>query len=449
MTPPGRPWRQDRARRPAEPPGGLGTPGGSMGPAGGWEDVDRENADRRATSGAGRRAGRPRTSAGRRTGFGTLLALFDIGGVTGLVVEWVLDRRDRLFRARRSREWSGPLDAVGPSISPGDGPPGLTATGWEDVQSGSTRAASRRSRARRDRRPVLIGAGALVTASAVAVALVTVGPLGRSSDAGGDGAAASAPSTSPDVGGTAREDAGAGAPPPAPAPSTGADPTVPATPAPEPVPAPAAPIEQPPVDSTDSLFDPPRNRAEFIDRIRTQTVTIICSMARERSTGSGWPFNPTDLGAPSEQAGTLIITNGHVTDGCSEVTIRLGQATYWGRVIRTDYPDRGFENDFAVIEIAEDIAPLPVSLEFEVGHWVIAAGSPSGIEQTVTTGIISNDQDGLIWTDAAISPGSSGGPLINSDGRVIGVNTWGLVEAPNIGIALPVGRLCDRLFACS
>jgi S1-C subfamily serine protease len=440
----GRPWRQDRLRRAGQPPAGPVAPGGVMGPDGGWEDVDRRNADRHVGSGPSRHGRRSR--AGRRSRLGTIFALLDIGGFSGLVVEWVLDQRNRMSRARRSREWTGPLEGAGSSSPVAGGPPGLGATGWEGIDAGASRSVPGRSRSRRDTRPVLVGAGALIAASAVAV-LVTVGPLGGS----GDDRDAAAPPASVDAesSGAADGGRGTGSEIPAPAPPADADAPAPAAPTPEPEPVPAPAASAPPGDQAESLFDPPRNRAEFIDRIRAQTVTVFCSRTRVSSTGSGWPFDPRDLGAPSSQAGTLIITNGHVTEGCSEVTIRHGRAIYWGRVIGTDYPNRGFENDFAVIEIAEPITPFPVAKEFKVGHWVIAAGSPSGIEQTVTTGIISNDQDGLIWTDAAISPGSSGGPLINSDGRVIGVNTWGLVEAPNIGIALPVRRLCDRLFACS
>lgn len=200
---------------------------------------------------------------------------------------------------------------------------------------------------------------------------------------------------------------------------------------------------------TNSLFDPPADRATFIERVRTHSVTIYCETSRTRSTGSGWPFDPASLGAPANANGTLIVTNGHVTEGCRSVTVQQGDRTYTGAVTAIDYPNRGFDNDFAIVTIDARLATLPVRTEFLVGHWVIASGSPSGLAQTITTGIISNDQDDLIWTDAAINPGNSGGPLINSAGQVIGVNTWGLVDAPSIGIAIPVRRLCDRLFDCS
>jgi len=236
----------------------------------------------------------------------------------------------------------------------------------------------------------------------------------------------------------------------------------PAPSAPDPVPPtpePPTPLP-PPASSAEPLFDPPSNRAEFIDRIRTLTVTIYCDVGRNRYQGSGWPLDPVALGATDQAGRPVIVTNGHVTEGCSRVEVRQGGRSYRGEVLVNDYGRDFGKNDFSIIAL-DDVAGLAsfaVSREFSVGHWAVAVGSPSGVEQTVTIGIVSNDQGGLIWTDAATSPGSSGGPLLNSRGEVIGVNTWGLRQVtfdgqvldvpPNIGIALPVGRLCDRLYRC-
>ena len=230
-----------------------------------------------------------------------------------------------------------------------------------------------------------------------------------------------------------------------------APPTPPTPPAP-----PAAGAER------DALFDAPVDRATFIERVRSQTVTIYCEVRRGRFQGSGWPLDPKDLGATGPENDIVIITNGHVTEGCSRVSVDQNGRTVQGTVLANDYSGEFRENDFSVILLDDSsgITPFPISKEFAVGHWVVAVGSPSGIDQTVTIGIVSNDQGGLVWTDAATSPGSSGGPLINSAGQVVGVNTWGLLESitsggsnygipANIGVSIPVGRLCDRLFDCS
>lgn len=230
-----------------------------------------------------------------------------------------------------------------------------------------------------------------------------------------------------------------------------------------PEPAPPAPSAPPAAGAgRDALFDAPVDRATFIERVRSQTVTIYCEVRRGRFQGSGWPLDPRDLGASGPENDVVIITNGHVTEGCSRVSVDQNGRTVQGTVLANDYSGEFRENDFSVIRLDDPsgITPFPISKEFAVGHWVVAVGSPSGIDQTVTIGIVSNDQGGLVWTDAATSPGSSGGPLINSAGQVVGVNTWGLLDTitsdgraydipANIGVSIPVGRLCDRLFDCS
>jgi S1-C subfamily serine protease len=284
---------------------------------------------------------------------------------------------------------------------------------------------------------------------AAAIAALFLVPLSPLSLIGGEPDETSAASAADDSSSIAPE---AAVPPTAPdEPETAPEPA-----GQEPTPAPSSP----PPAGTEALFDPPGSRAEFIDRIRSQTVTIFCNVAGGRYQGSGWPLDPRDLGAEASAGQVVIITNGHVTEGCRNVTVNQNGRTVQGTVLVNDHSGEFRENDFSVIELetSEGIRPFPISKEFAVGHWAVAVGSPSGIEQTVTIGIVSNDQGGLIWTDAATSPGSSGGPLLNSRGEVVGVNTWGLKRVflqgrwfdvpPNLGIALPVGRLCDRLYTC-
>lgn len=126
-----------------------------------------------------------------------------------------------------------------------------------------------------------------------------------------------------------------------------------------------------------------------------------------------------------------IITNNHVVRGATELTVRLSDGhEYTGEVIGQDD-----KTDVAVIKIdAKNLmaAPLGNSDEMQVGDWVLAMGSPFGLDQTVTAGIISakgranvgiSDYEDFLQTDAAINPGNSGGPLVNMHGEVIGINT--------------------------
>ncbi len=126
-----------------------------------------------------------------------------------------------------------------------------------------------------------------------------------------------------------------------------------------------------------------------------------------------------------------ILTNNHVVEGASELEVYLSDETkYIAKVVGTDP-----RTDLAVLKIDATglvSAPIGDSSKVEVGDWAIAIGSPFGLAQTVTAGIISatkrTDQgitpyDDFIQTDAAINPGNSGGPLLNLRGEIIGINT--------------------------
>lgn len=126
----------------------------------------------------------------------------------------------------------------------------------------------------------------------------------------------------------------------------------------------------------------------------------------------------------------VILTNSHVVSGADEVLVRLSNGReFVATDIRTDP-----RSDVAVVKIeADDLVPAAVgdSEEVQVGDWVMAIGSPFGLDTTVTAGIISgkergpgiNEREGFLQTDAAINPGNSGGPLVNLNGQVIGINT--------------------------
>ena len=164
----------------------------------------------------------------------------------------------------------------------------------------------------------------------------------------------------------------------------------------------------------------------------------------ERGTGSGFIIS-TD---------GIILTNSHVIDGADKVTVTLTDGrTLPGEVIGTDPI-----TDMAVVKIAERNLPtvaLGNSDQLQIGEWAIAIGNPLGLDNTVTTGIISatgrnSSQIGVgdkrvdfIQTDAAINPGNSGGPLLNARGEVIGINTAIIRNAQGLGFAIPVNTARD------
>ena len=151
-----------------------------------------------------------------------------------------------------------------------------------------------------------------------------------------------------------------------------------------------------------------------------------------------------------------IVTNFHVARGATQWKVTLADQTTWDAVPIGGSPDV----DLAVLRIdapAEHIRPILVgtSDDLEVGQKVFAIGNPFGLDQTLTTGIISGlgrkiaslsgkDIEGMIQTDAPINPGNSGGPLLDSRGRLIGMNT--AIVSPTgssvgVGFAIPVDTI--------
>jgi 2-alkenal reductase len=148
-----------------------------------------------------------------------------------------------------------------------------------------------------------------------------------------------------------------------------------------------------------------------------------------------------------------IVTNNHVVQGVSEIAVRFAS----GEVARAQLVGSSANYDLAVIRVTgvRDLPPpLPVgtSADLKVGQAAFAIGNPFGLDQSLTTGIISalsrrlptsggREVANVIQTDAAINPGNSGGPLLDSAGRLIGVNT--AIYSPSgayagIGFAIPV-----------
>jgi len=161
----------------------------------------------------------------------------------------------------------------------------------------------------------------------------------------------------------------------------------------------------------------------------------------QRGVGSGFVINKQGY----------ILTNNHVVEDADQIKVKLANGKeYDGKVVGRDP-----KTDLALVKIdgASDLHPLAMgnSDELQVGSWVVAVGSPFGLEQTVTAGIVSakgrvigsGPYDNFIQTDASINPGNSGGPLINTKGEVVGINTAILAEGKGIGFAIPISMAKD------
>ncbi len=157
---------------------------------------------------------------------------------------------------------------------------------------------------------------------------------------------------------------------------------------------------------------------------------------KQRSLGSGFILNGEGY----------IVTNNHVIEDADEIKIKLKNGDEYDAEIVGRDPN----TDLALLQVKnpKNFQALSIgdSETLKVGEWVMAIGSPFGLEQTVTAGIVSakgrvigsGPYDDFIQTDASINPGNSGGPLVNMLGEVVGINTAIVASGQGIGFAIPI-----------
>jgi len=198
----------------------------------------------------------------------------------------------------------------------------------------------------------------------------------------------------------------------------------------------AAPIVSgaPGVDDPVALLDA---FSQAVIRVAERVSPSVAHVRRGRAAGSGVVIAPDGY----------ILTNAHVVDDARSAEIVFPDgATYRAPVIGTDPA-----TDLAVVRALGPSLPaldLATADTLRVGQLVIAIGDPLGLQSTVTTGVVSalgrslNARDGrtienVIQTDAALNPGNSGGPLVDTHGRVVGINTAIIAGAQGIAFAIP------------
>ncbi|MBO6935200.1 MAG: trypsin-like peptidase domain-containing protein [Deltaproteobacteria bacterium] len=221
--------------------------------------------------------------------------------------------------------------------------------------------------------------------------------------------------------------------------------------------APEEPAEPPPVTARGDLSDSEETTIE-IYRNASDSVVFITKLSVQMD-----PFRRNAMAIPAGTGSGFvwddqghIVTNFHVVAGGQGAHVTLHDQSVWPAQLVGTYPDK----DIAVLKIdapAEALSPLPVgsSANLQVGQHVFAIGNPFGLDQTLSTGVISGlgreimslsrrPIQGVIQTDAAINPGNSGGPLLDSAGRLIGMNT--AIYSPSgasagVGFAVPVAAI--------
>jgi serine protease Do len=193
--------------------------------------------------------------------------------------------------------------------------------------------------------------------------------------------------------------------------------------------------------------------SQVAEQVSPSVVSIQVEVKQKAPSFGFFPFGPSPEGGVQKGGGSgmvissdgAVLTNNHVVENASRIEVALQDGRKFpARVVGVDPA-----TDLAVLRI--DAKNLPAarfadSDASRVGQWVVAIGSPFGLDYTVTAGVLSakgrgglgaNEIEDYLQTDASINPGNSGGPLVNLNGEVLGINTMIIGHASGIGFAIP------------
>lgn len=183
--------------------------------------------------------------------------------------------------------------------------------------------------------------------------------------------------------------------------------------------------------------------------IAAKVEPSVVTVETDSELGSGWV-------AHSDSSGSDLVTNFHVIAsawyaGIASVDARQGDRTFRGTIVRVD-PN----NDLAVVHVKERLVALAsTTARPKLGTTVMAVGSPLGLGGTISVGVVSGfrsiDGSDYVQFSAAISPGNSGGPVVDSHGRVVAVTSAKLVGTgvEALSLAIPVQTACLSLVVCA
>ena len=200
-------------------------------------------------------------------------------------------------------------------------------------------------------------------------------------------------------------------------------------------------------DPSSDGYVPPRIVGQLVERTQESTVTVWC----EPKVGKPWQgtafaiYLEADV---SDEYPTTLITNHHVIEACIGVDHKLTVALFYKEPVEAVIVKWDEENDLAVLATKLELPALLLSqYDPYPGYWVMALGSADGYEGSVSFGNVINTNTSTILITNNLSSGSSGGPLVDNEGFVVGVNSWTLDEQQYNG-AKSLDAFCAKILKC-
>jgi S1-C subfamily serine protease len=207
------------------------------------------------------------------------------------------------------------------------------------------------------------------------------------------------------------------------------------------------------LSTSTNAYSPPKNIGRLVELVSESLVTINCRDVL----GSGFSFGLDSFdrsngfkfrSETAQNAPSTIVTNYHVLEKCLETNnlqvIGFGGKKFAGEILEVDEV-----NDLALVRIESELWPLyGADYKPSPGFWTMALGSPHGLGGSVTFGNVINFDSSLVFHTASLSPGNSGGPLIENEGLIYGVNSGSKPIGQNFNISIGVNAFCDRLIIC-
>ena len=193
----------------------------------------------------------------------------------------------------------------------------------------------------------------------------------------------------------------------------------------------------------------PRDISEVVDQTQASTLTVYCRINKnDGSLGTAWAINTDLLQVPSER--TTLITNYHVIDSCINGKGKVTVAKLYKKEFPASVSYYDKKNDLAVLETDLKLMPLELSENFMwSGYWVMTLGSAAGYEGSVSFGNIVNTTPTDVLITNNISEGNSGGPLIDNEGKVVGIVTWGSDDdGEQFNGAGNLDTFCEKIIRC-